>query len=178
VTHIGGLAGRHLGCVPSSTTSPTNERFVAAWHAPFSKFSKRLLASRSEILNAAPRTLRAADAGSQRLKLYDLAMVNEEIDLVAVILDLPFEHRWVRSFKHHLFKSELIDDARDHVSTPGLDVFRNSLALDHDDIGASVEDALGVRDKPPILGALGFKPRWRTINLTEDLRFGGSLVPL
>jgi len=53
-----------------------------------------LLAALSQLaqqgLNAAPGALCAPDAGTQRLKLHDLAVVNEEIDVVAVILDREF----------------------------------------------------------------------------------------
>jgi hypothetical protein len=71
---------------------------------------------------------------------------------------VPLEHRRVRPFKHHLFDSEAINDGCHDVSAPGVDVFDNSLALDHDDIGTGIERALSLRDKPTkVLGALGFE---------------------
>jgi len=83
---------------------------------------KELRFSRSscKILNATPGALGAPDAGSERLKLHDLAVIDKQVDLVAVVLDVPFEHRGIGAFEHHLCEAELVDNAGSDVGAPSL----------------------------------------------------------
>jgi len=54
-------------------------------------------------LNTTPSALGAPDARAQRLELHDLAVIDEQIDLIAVTFYVPFEYRRVRALEHHLF---------------------------------------------------------------------------
>src|SRR5437667_12682287 len=91
-----------------------------------------------QVLNSTPGALGAPDTRAQCLELHDLAVVDEQIDLVSVVLDIPFEYRRVGAFEHDLFEPELIDDAGDHISAPGAHVFGDPFAFDHDDVGSGI----------------------------------------
>ena len=53
--------------------------------------------------------------------------IDKQVDLSAIILDVPGEDLRVGSFKHGLFKTDGIDDLGDNIRAPGGDVFGNSL---------------------------------------------------
>jgi hypothetical protein len=74
--------------IPISRRQPTGRGLVAS--------STPNVFEAISLLNAAPRAFGPPDATTQRLQLHDLAVVNEEIDLVAIVLDIPLEHGRVR----------------------------------------------------------------------------------
>ena len=45
---------------------------------------------------------------------------DKQVDLVAVVLDVPFEHRGIGAFEHHLCEAELVDNAGSDVGAPSL----------------------------------------------------------
>jgi hypothetical protein len=49
-------------------------------------------------------------------------MIDEQLDLISVVLDIPFEDRRVGAFEHDIFDPELIDDMGDHISAPSAHV--------------------------------------------------------
>src|SRR5690625_2176451 len=66
----------------------------------------------------APGGLVAPDVLAQALELQDLRVVDEQVDLVAIVLDVPLEHLWVRGFEHDLLQADTVDDGRDRAGVP------------------------------------------------------------
>src|SRR4051812_4533193 len=94
---------------------------------------------RGGVDDAAPGGLVAPDVLAKSLELQNLAVVDEEVDLVAVVLDVPFEDRAVGSLEHHVLESEAVDDRRRGGRVPFRHVFGDALRLDHDDRRAGLE---------------------------------------
>jgi hypothetical protein len=62
--------------------------------------------------------------------------------------------------KHHRVQSKIVDDLRDGVGPPRLDILGDSFRLDNDVIRAGIEAAASPHDDPPnVTGALGCKLR-------------------
>src|SRR5215211_972373 len=105
--------------------------------------------------DASPKALGAPDIAAQAPELNDLAVVDEQIDLGAVVLDVPAEDLGIGGLKHHLLHSQLARDRRDGVGAPGRDLLGDALGLDHDHVGAGVQaasrDVDGIAD---VAGAL------------------------
>src|SRR5207248_11713512 len=104
--------------------------------------------SLGQIMNSTPCALGAPDAGAQRLQLHDLAVVDEQVDIVAVVFDIPFEYFGVRGLEHDFVESDLVDDPCYYVGAPAPDVLGDALAFDHDDIRPGIECALCLDDEP------------------------------
>src|SRR5664279_5151398 len=93
--------------------------------------------------HAAPQALGAPDAAAQALELDDLGVVDEQVDLGAVVLDIPAEHLRVGGLEHHVLEAELPRDRGDHVGAPACDLLGDALGLDHDHVRAGVQADAG-----------------------------------
>jgi hypothetical protein len=83
-------------------------------------------------------------------------VVDEEVHLVAVVLDVPLEDRSVGGLEHHVLEPEPVDDGGCGAGVPLGDVLGDALRLDHDDRGARVERApAAVHEVADVLLALG-----------------------
>ena len=71
--------------------------------------------------NATPYIRRSPNAGAHAFELNDLAVIDKEVHLRAVVLDVPGEHFGIGCFKHHFFEPECSDDPGWHIRSPGLD---------------------------------------------------------
>src|SRR6185437_3136424 len=98
--------------------------------------------------DAAPAALHAPEAGPQALQLYDLAVVNEQVDLWAPCLDVPLEHLGVGRLEHQFVQADPLGDLADDVGPPSLDVLGEALRFHHDDVRARFEAGLGAADHP------------------------------
>src|SRR5690242_7006286 len=101
-----------------------------------------------EACDPAPGAVRAPDAGTQTFQLHDLAVVDEEVDVDAVMLEIPFKHRGICGFEHNSVEADAFGDLRDHIDPPAVDVLGDAFRLDHDDLGSGGETRLGAADDP------------------------------
>src|SRR5699024_827150 len=105
---------------------------------------------------SSPGALIAPDVLAQPFELQDLAVVYEEVALVAVVFDVPLKDRTVGGFKHHVLKAEAVDDGCGRAGIPFGDVLSNALGLDHDDGCAGIESLLAsAHQVADVLLALG-----------------------
>src|SRR2546425_9070890 len=82
-------------------------------------------------------------------------MIYKEIDLCAIVLDIPGEDFGVGSLEHHFLQPQGSDDFGGSVGAPGLHILGDSLGLNHDHVGSSVEETPGVANSPfHVAGAL------------------------
>src|SRR6185312_4766492 len=99
---------------------------------------RTLAALRPAVLEArdpAPGAVRTPDSRAQAFQLHDLAVVDEQVDVDAVMLEVPFKHRGIGGFEHDIVEADAFGDLRDHVDAPAVDVLGQAFRLDHDDLG-------------------------------------------
>ena len=65
-----------------------------------------------------PQTLGAPYPRPQRLQLHDLAVIDKQVHLGAVVLDIPSEHCRIGSLKHYFVETQRIDKLSWHVGPP------------------------------------------------------------
>src|SRR5947209_1662207 len=112
------------------------ERLVSApcrrqWRAALSAISALTLFVSH---HPAPQAFRAPDADAQTFQLYDLAMIDKQVRVCAVVFNVPREHFRIGGFEHEPFHPELVDESRRHVRPPRIDTLRDAFALDHDNV--------------------------------------------
>ena len=82
-------------------------------------------------------------------------MVDEEVALIAVVLDVPLEDGAVSGLEHDVLLTQAVDDGRRGTGVPLDDILGDALGLDHDDRGTGVECALTAVDEvADVLGLL------------------------
>jgi hypothetical protein len=62
-----------------------------------------------------PGVMRAPDASAEAFELDDLAVVDEQVDVDAVVLDVPGEDLRLGRLEHHVFEPEFRHDVSDDV---------------------------------------------------------------
>src|SRR5439155_19962718 len=77
--------------------------------------------------DASPLALGSPDTRTQTLELYNLVVVEKEVDLRAIIFDVPSEDFWIGRLEHHFLEPECVGDLGRYLGPPGLNVFGNSL---------------------------------------------------
>src|SRR5690625_238595 len=106
--------------------------------------------------DAAPGALVSPDVLAQSLQLQDLRVVDEEIDLVAVVLEVPLEDGAVGSLEHDVLQADAVDDRGHRGGVPVGDVLGDALGFDHHDVRSRLERAVGALDQvADVLGGLG-----------------------
>src|SRR4029453_7847818 len=72
--------------------------------------------------DAAPEVVRSPNSGPQALELDDLAVVDEGVDVGAVLLHVPAEDLRLGRLEHHSLQSELGNDPGDEIGSPFADL--------------------------------------------------------
>src|SRR5207247_4894495 len=80
------------------------------------------------------------DPRPQALELDDLAVVHEQVYLRPVVLDVPREHLGIRGLEHQLLETQLFDELGRNAGAHLRDILRDPLRLDHDHVGAGLEE--------------------------------------
>ena len=107
--------------------------------------------------HTAPKTLRPPDTSSKAFQLHDLAVIDKQIHVHAIIFDVPRKHVGIGGFEHKLVHPEFTDEFRRDICAPWFNIFSNAFAFDHNDLGAGIEKSLCLRDGPVwIARAFGF----------------------
>src|SRR5688500_5091805 len=91
--------------------------------------------------DASPQTGSAPDSLAQRLELYDLTVVDEEIHFRTVMLGVPREHFRIRRLEHDPVEAELVDEPGRHIGSPGTNMFSDACRFDHDLGGSRAENS-------------------------------------
>jgi len=87
-----------------------------------------------------PTNFSSPDAGAQTFQLHDLTVMDKQVHFGAVILDVPREHIGIGDLEHQFFHADLVDEFRGNVRAPSVNIFRDALALDHNDLRAGFEN--------------------------------------
>lgn len=87
-----------------------------------------------------PQTFRPPDAGTQTFQLHDLTVLDKQVHFGAVILDVPREHIGIGDLEHQFFHADPVDEFRGNVRAPSVNIFRDALGLDHNDLRAGFEN--------------------------------------
>src|SRR5207237_7298786 len=95
-----------------------------------------------------PQAFRPPDAGAQTFQLHDLAVIDEEIHICAVVFDVPREHIGIGGFEHQPFRPDLVNEFRRYIGPPRINILGDAFALNHDDLCAGFEKPLCLRDRP------------------------------
>src|SRR5258708_14961242 len=98
--------------------------------------------------NSPPQTLGSPYSRSQALKLHNLTMIYKEIHLCAIVLDVPGKDLGISSLKHYFLQPQRVDNLSYRIRAPGFHVLGNPLGLNHNHVGASLQEPLCLADSP------------------------------
>ena len=88
--------------------------------------------------HAAPKAFCPPNAGAQTFQLHDLAVIDEQVHVDAMIFDVPFEHIGIGGFKHEFFHADFVYEFSGDVGAPWIDILCNAFALDHDAVSTGL----------------------------------------
>src|SRR5437899_13028264 len=89
--------------------------------------------------DASPAALGSPKSRAQAFELNNLAVIDEQVHLGAIVLDVPFEDRRIGGFEHHRGEPKAVDEGGNRIGSPRRAAFGSALRLDHDPLGAGAE---------------------------------------
>lgn len=93
----------------------------------------------------------------QAFQLHDLAVVDKQVHLRAVVLDIPGKDLRVGGLEHDVLQTQSVGDPGHHVGPPRADVLGNPFRFDHNHGGPGIQKPAGLGNRPArIAGSLGF----------------------
>src|SRR5947207_3302321 len=95
-----------------------------------------------------PQTLCPPNSRAQTFQLNDLAVIDKEVHVRAVVFDIPREYIRIGCFEHELLRAKLVDEFCGNIRAPWIYVLGDPFAFDHDDLRAGLEKSFCLRNRP------------------------------
>src|SRR5215469_17685141 len=96
----------------------------------------------------APQAFGSPDARAKTFKLDNLAVVDKEIDLRAIVFDIPGKDFGLCCFEHDLLQAQCTNDLCHGIGTPCFHILGDAFRLDHNHVCSSLQEAPGLADGP------------------------------